>query len=312
MNARLALRWARPAKPASVSAGSGTSCAGSRSGPWSRAPACSWRFSPWARSWGRPTISAGRAGRSPDLSAGERWCPDDGGRTQWSVARVLLHPAARWSIHRPGCPGLRRAEEHRGSACGGLSGVRGPRPPTRSWSTGNVLRASTVSALLIAGPLATVMGPLFRPWTAARPRTLSCSGWLWPRGRGHGPGPGPVGLPLHGAAPRRDDLPGALPRPPAPGAGPMTAGVTVDLLDPTPPHEQLRRQFATLIGDRAIAPGGPPPLDPPTCPRPRPGHRHGRSGLSGTGVRRPHPQPSWWRHPCRGPRSTPTPCSGNA
>ena len=34
----------------------------------------------------------------------------------------------------------------------------------------------------------------------------------------------------------------------------MTAGVTVDLLDPTPPYEQLRRQFATLIETGQLRP----------------------------------------------------------
>ena len=34
----------------------------------------------------------------------------------------------------------------------------------------------------------------------------------------------------------------------------MTAGVTVDLLDPTPPYEQLRRQFTTLIETGQLRP----------------------------------------------------------
>ena len=34
----------------------------------------------------------------------------------------------------------------------------------------------------------------------------------------------------------------------------MTASVTVDLLDPTPPYEQLRRQFTTLIETGQLRP----------------------------------------------------------
>lgn len=35
----------------------------------------------------------------------------------------------------------------------------------------------------------------------------------------------------------------------------MSAGVTIDPSDPTPPYEQLRRQLATLIGSGALDPG---------------------------------------------------------
>ena len=57
---------------------------------------------------------------------------------------------------------------------------------------------------------------------------------------------------------RVDDLPRPLPGDVAPGrgAGAMTLStVTVDVLDPTPPYEQLRRQLADLIGSGVLSPG---------------------------------------------------------
>ena len=99
------------------------------------------------------------------------------------------------------------------------------------------------------------MGPLFRPWTAARPRTLSCSGWLWPPGSWPRAWAWPCWPPSSWR--RASSLTTCRERSPARrrrGAGPMTAGVTVDLLDPTPPYEQLRRQFATLIETGQLRP----------------------------------------------------------
>ena len=57
---------------------------------------------------------------------------------------------------------------------------------------------------------------------------------------------------------RVDDLPRPLPGDVGPGrgAGAMTLStVTVDVLDPTPPYEQLRRQLADLIGSGVLSPG---------------------------------------------------------
>jgi len=89
---------------------------------------------------------------------------------------------------------------------------------TRSWSTGNVLRASTVSALLIAGPLATVMGATLSAMDC-RASTDAFVQWMALAAGVVATGLGLALLASLFMAPRLvvDDLPGALP-PPA-GAG---------------------------------------------------------------------------------------------
>ena len=89
---------------------------------------------------------------------------------------------------------------------------------TRSWSTGNVLRASTVSALLIAGPLATVMGATLSAMDC-RASTDTFVQWMALAAGVVATGLGLALLASLFMAPRLvvDDLPGALP-PPA-GAG---------------------------------------------------------------------------------------------
>lgn len=89
---------------------------------------------------------------------------------------------------------------------------------TRSWSTGNVLRASTVSALLIAGPLATVMGATLSAMDC-RASTDTFLQWMALAAGVVATGLGLALLASLFMAPRLvvDDLPGALP-PPA-GAG---------------------------------------------------------------------------------------------
>ena len=91
----------------------------------------------------------------------------------------------------------------------------------------------------------------------------------------------------------------------------MTAGVTVDLLDPTPPYEQLRRQFATLIETGQLRPEDRLPSI----------RQLARDLDLATGTVGPIRN---WSPPAssaavvvaapasRSLRSTPTPCSGNA
>ena len=148
--------------------------------------------------------------------------------------------------------------------------VTGPRPDLdsrgldtmlRRWSVGNVLTAATVTVLGTLGPVAVLMASALggmrlseqhRP-DPAWPGSLRSSG-RWPPAPRSACWPGWCSRPTI----RVDDLPRAAARRGGPGrgAGAMTLStVTVDVLDPTPPYEQLRRQLADLIGSGVLSPG---------------------------------------------------------
>ena len=125
----------------------------------------------------------------------------------------------------------------------------------RCWSVGNVLTAATVTVLGTLGPVALLMvGGVERDAVRRRrgpdPRGVDRCGRRTP-GHRRRVRAARRARP-HPDDPRRRPPPCAAGRPrPGRGAGPVTLStVTVDVLDPTPPYEQLRRQLADLIGSR--------------------------------------------------------------
>ena len=128
----------------------------------------------------------------------------------------------------------------------------------RRWSVGNVLTAATVTVLGTLGPVALLMVSALAGGTArdrldtvvaASPR----SSGRWPPGPRSACSPGWCSPRPSGSTTCRVRCPAG---PPRRGAGAMTLStVTVDVLDPTPPYEQLRRQLADLIGSGVLSPG---------------------------------------------------------
>ena len=129
----------------------------------------------------------------------------------------------------------------------------------RRWSVGNVLTAATVTVLGTLGPVAVLMASALGGGTC--PSTaIQHGGRGRRRGRRGARHRGGVGLLAglgHSEHPRRRPAAAvAAADRPRSGAGAMTLStVTVDVLDPTPPYEQLRRQLADLIGSGVLSPG---------------------------------------------------------